>query len=172
MEIICLPCQFVTFAVYDKYSFHGRCLKCIRKCLDVNCVTCPYVSPGKEVKSTATGETFDINSPVSCDTENIIYCITCKRCQQQYVGQSGKGLGVRFAQHRGYVNNYFKHQEAGKATQPTGEHFNSAGHQGVIDMDLKIIEKVFSKSEAVRRERESFYIKKFQVVSKGINRKS
>ena len=44
--------------------------------------------------------------------------------------------------------------------------------QGVIDMDLKIIEKVFSKSEAVRRERESFYIKKFQVVSKGINRKS
>ena len=25
MEIICLPCQFVTFAVYDKYSFHGRC---------------------------------------------------------------------------------------------------------------------------------------------------
>ena len=45
-------------------------------------------------------------------------------------------------------------------TQPTGEHFNSAGHQGVSDMDLKIIEKVFSKSEAVRRERESLYIKK------------
>ena len=122
----------------------------IKKCLDVNCVTCPYVSPGKEVKCTATGEKFNINSPVSCDTENIIYCITCKRCQQQYVGQSGKGLGVRFAQHRGYVNNYFKHKEAGKVTQPTGEHFNSDGHQGVSDMDLKIIEKVFSKSEAVR----------------------
>ena len=80
-------------------------------------------------------------------------------------------MGVRFAQHRGYVNNYFKHKEAGKVTQPTGEHFNSDGHQGVSDMDLKIIEKVFSKSEAVRRERETLYIKKFEVVSKGINRK-
>ena len=56
-------------------------------------------------------------------------------------------------------------------TQPTGEHFNSAGHQGVSDMDLKIIKKVFSKSEAVLRERETLHIKKFEVVSKGINRK-
>ena len=86
-----------------------REIKGIRKCLDVNCVTCPYVSPGREVKCTATGENYHINSPVSCDTENVIYCITCKRCQQQYVGQSGNQLSSRIAQHRGYINNYNKH---------------------------------------------------------------
>ena len=96
-----------------------REVKGIKKCLNVNCVTCPYVSPGREIKCTATGENFHINSPVSCDTENIIYCITCKRCQQQYVGQSGNQLSSRIAQHRGYINNYNKHKEAGKATQPS-----------------------------------------------------
>ena len=149
-----------------------REVKGIKKCLNVNCVTCPYVSPGREVKCTATGENFHINSPVSCDTENVIYCITCKRCQQQYVGQSGNQLSSRIAQHRGYINNYNKHKEAGKATQPTGEHFNLPGHHGVSDMEVQIIEKVFCKSMAVRLARETWYIQQFQTVSQGINKKT
>ena len=130
------------------------------------------MSPGREVKCTATGENIHINSPVSCDTANIIYCITCKRCQQQYVGQSGNQLSSRIAQHRGYINNHHKHTEAGKTTQPTGEHFNLPGHQGVSDMEVKVIEKVFCKSMAVRLARESLYIRKFQTVSQGINKKA
>ena len=148
-----------------------REIKGMKKCVNVNCVTCPYVSPGSNVKCTATGEEFNINAPVKCDTTNVIYCITCKKCQQQYVGQTKNKAGFRFSQHVGYVSNYFKHKDAGKPTQPTGEHFNLPGHHGASDMDFKILEKVFCKSEAVRLERESLYINKFQAVSKGINKK-
>ena len=79
---------------------------------------------------------------------------------------------IRIAQHRGYINNFQKHKEAGKATQPTGEHFNLPGHQGVSDMEVQVIEKVFCKSMAVRLARETWYIQKFQTVSQGINKKT
>ena len=48
-------------------------------------------------------------------------------------------VSQRFAQHRGYVNNYQKHKDEGKRTEPTGEHFNKPGHSGVIKQELCIL---------------------------------
>ena len=77
----------------------------------------------------------------------------------------------RFAQHRGYVNNFQKHKEAGKRIEATGEHFNLPGHSGVQDMRFQIVEKVFQKSKAVRLIREKKFIQEFQSEHLGINRK-
>ena len=63
-------------------------------------------------------------------------------------------------------------QKNHKITMATGEHFNLPGHQGVSDMEVQVIEKVFCKSMAVRLAQESFYIQKFQTVSQGINKKA
>ena len=132
----------------------------MKKCL--NCPICPFVSEGKVVKATVTSATVDINSPVTCQTTNIIYCITCNKCRQQYIGTSERSLQKRFSEHRDYVKN----EHLNKAT---GWHFNKKGHS-VSDMKVTILEKVYSPDEALRLERENHYINLFNSKYCGINR--
>ena len=149
-----------------------RAIPGAKKCTRVNCLTCPYIIPGSEVKCTVTAKKFVVNTPVTCTTKNIIYCITCNKCGDQYVGETEKEAGVRFSQHRGYVNNYVNHVREGKRIEPTGEHFNKPGHSGVSDMKFQIIEKLFSNNRVMRKTRESMYIKEFHSEHNGINRKN
>ena len=93
------------------------------------------------------------------------------KCNQQYIGETEKQASFRFAQHRGYSNNFQQHKAAGKRIEATGEHFNLPGHSGVRDMKFQIIEKVFEKSKAVRLVREKKYIQEFQSEHLGINKK-
>ena len=72
-----------------------------------------------------------------------------------------KSVAFRFSQHRGYVNNFQKHKEAGKRIEATGEHFNLSGHSCVQDMRFQIVEKVFQISKAVRLIREKSAFKNF-----------
>ena len=102
-----------------------------KKCLGVNCSTCPYIEPRKTVKCHISGASVDINAAVNCQTENVIYCISCNRCSEVYVGQTSKSLSQRFSQHLGYIRNFHNHTAAGKRIEPTGQHFNGPGHQGI-----------------------------------------
>ena len=142
-----------------------------KKCTKVNCVTCPYLVPGNKVKCSVTGQMIQVNTAVTCTTTNIIYCITCDKCNKQYIGETEKQAGQRFSQHRGYVNNYHKHLQEGKRTEPTGEHFNLPGHSGVRNMRFQIVEKLFSSNRRMRKIRENMYIKDFQSEHLGINRR-
>ena len=122
----------------------------MKKCL--NCPVGPFVQTGNKAKSTATKFTVDINQPVTCQTDNIIYLISCKKCPDQYVGQSERTLQERFSEHRGYVTN-------NHTSKATGHHFNQKGHS-VSDMAVTILEKVHNRSEAHRKEREKMFIQK------------
>ena len=143
-----------------------------KKCLGGNCSTCPFIEPLKTVKCHISGASVEINAAVNCQTENAIYCISCNRCNQVYIGQTSKSVSQRFSQHLGYIKNYQNHTAAGKRIEPTGQHFNGPGHQGIRDVQISILEKVHSKSKAVREERESMYIRLFDAVNKGINKKT
>ena len=54
----------------------------------------------------APSHTKKINSAVNCHTNNVIYCVNCKRCSSNYIGQTSKTAADRFSQHRGYVNSF------------------------------------------------------------------
>ena len=71
----------------------------------------------------ATATTFkaDIQSTVDCQTSNLVYCINCDKCHEQYVGETGQTLSQRFSQHRGYMRN-------DKLDKDTGAHVNPPGH--------------------------------------------
>ena len=144
------------------YSRPRRIQNGYKKCIAPSCLTCPYSIPGKLVKATATNYSVEVNCSVSCDTKNVIYLITCKHCRKQYVGESHRTAHSRFNDHRGYV----RREVLDKAT---GEHFNLPGHSG-SDMNFQIIEKVFSKDNFYRKEREKMYIQKFNSKLKGINK--
>ena len=117
---------------------------------------------GKSVKSTASNYTAEINRSVNCQSRNVLYCITCIKCTVQYIGESERSLQDRFSEHKGYVLNR-------KLQKATGEHFNLKGHK-VSDMQVTIIEKIFSTDPAVRKEREKFYISKMNSKYKGLNK--
>ena len=129
-----------------------------------DCLTCPYVQTGKAVTSSASSYKHEIETQVDCQTSNVVYCLTCSKCKEQYIGETEKTLAIRFGQHRGYVRN----KELQKAT---GAHFNQAGHQ-MADMKITILEKVKSTDPQLRKIRESHYIQKFYTRYKGINKKS
>ena len=132
----------------------------MKKC--TNCSVCPFVKEGRTVKSKSTNFKMDINKNVDCSTQNIIYLLSCKKCSVQYIGETERMLKERFSEHRTFVNTNNK-------TKSTGLHFNSKGHS-VSDMEITIIEKVFSSDPRFRKQREKLYIQKFNTRYRGLNR--
>ena len=105
----------------------------------------------------------EIDRTVNCQTKNLIYCVGCKKCSQQYIGETERTLQDRFSDHIGYVKNK-------KLQKATGEHFNQKGHS-LSDMTISIVEKLHSTSGQFRKQRERMYINKFNTKYKGLNKK-
>ena len=137
-----------------------RNLPGMKKCL--NCSVCPFVSVGKTVKSTANNTKVDINTSVSCTTNNVVYLIGCKKCTQQYIGETERTVKERFLEHKGYVTTR-------TMSKATGRHFNEKGHS-VSDMTLTILEKVFNQNPQYRKQREKMWINLFNTRYRGLNR--
>ena len=84
-----------------------------------------------------------------------------EHCNMKYVGETKRILKFRLAEHRGYVNN--------NVDTATGEHFNLPGHT-LSDLRITILEKVRSNDDMYRKERERYFIRKFNTYYKGLNR--
>ena len=128
-----------------------RNLTGMKKCN--NCPICPFVKPGKTAKSTANNCCVDINTNVNCKTKNCIYLVECKKCKEQYIGQTERTIQERFSEHRGYVTNHH-------ISKATGFHFNQKGHSE-SDMEVSIVEKVYSTNDQFREQREKMFINLF-----------
>ena len=98
-----------------------------------DCTICPYVMTGSEIKI-SNKENWHTNRKLSCDTYNCIYMIECQKCSRIYIGESGRIMRARPAEHRGYINN----QVIGITT---GDHFNLPGHS-LAHMKVTILERV------------------------------
>ena len=130
------------------------------------CKLCIYNNiqgPIKEHKCHQTGKSYTINSPVNCQTKNVIYRITCKKHPKfVYIGETQRQFFKRAGEHRGYVNR-------NEINQPTGHHFNLPGHQ-TSDMTCIVIEQVLPANDPfLRKRREKFWINKYQSVEHGAN---
>ena len=90
--------------------------------------------------------------------------IHCNHCNAQYIGQTGRSLKTRFKEHLRYVRNKI-------LTEPTGEHFNSTGHN-ISMMRVKCIEKCNNQTRMYREKREEYFKNKFQTKYRGMNKKT
>ena len=84
---------------------------------------------------------------MTCESKNIVYLIQCEKCKNRYIGESERSLKERISEHKGYIKN--NHQD-----KATGAHFNQKGHT---------LEHM--------KERERFFIQKFNTYHQGMNRK-
>ena len=80
-----------------------------------------------------------------------------------YIGETKKNLKFRLDDHLEYVNCTID--------TATGSHFNQPGHclANLKFIALKQVKK--SNNHSYRKEREDFFIRKFNTVRKGMNRK-
>ena len=74
-----------------------RDLKTMKKCF--KCAACPFIKEGRKIEATQSNFKIDINVSANWLTTNIIYMLGCKRCPQQYVGESERSLKERFLEH-------------------------------------------------------------------------
>ena len=90
--------------------------------------------------------------------------ISCKKenCNQKYIGETGRILKHRIADHRDYILNQVQ-------SRATGAHFNLPGHS-LAPMNFKVIEQVKYNNEAYRKERETYHNNQFNTFYQGINR--
>ncbi|MCP3932125.1 MAG: GIY-YIG nuclease family protein [Bacteroidetes bacterium] len=76
---------------------------------------------------------------ISCRSSNLIYCITCKKCHIQYIGQTAKRIKDRFLGHFGDIQRDTK-------DKPVPLHFHSPGHDGTKDMNISVLEFIKKNS--------------------------
>ena len=96
------------------------------------------------------------NCNLSYSTSNLVYLITCSKCDNQYVGETEQKLSKRLSGHRSAIK---KHANAFIA-----KHFNQPGHS-VADIIIQPIEKIellpgeSDEDVTIRRlDRERFWI--------------
>ena len=141
-----------------------RSIKGMKKCNKVYCNGCPFIKERKNFK-VGPNKVWNINKQTTCNSHNIVYMIECDKehCNQKYIGETKRTLRSRLAEHRGYVKN-------GHIDQATGAHFNMPGHN-VTNLKIPVIEQVKFNSDLYRKEREEFFIRKFNTLNEGMNRK-
>ena len=102
------------------------------------CSICPFVKQQKIIKAKHSNAVVELSHHYDCNTTNIVYMIECKKCGDQYIGQTMNSLKDRFLDHLGYA----RREEVEKAT---GGHFNLPGHK-LSDMSISVLESVKEKN--------------------------
>ena len=72
----------------------------IYKCGNVRCDICDVLYLTNKFQSTVTRKRYHINFKFDCNSINVIYLLTCKRCRKQYIGSTVKKFRLRFNQYK------------------------------------------------------------------------
>ena len=104
-----------------------------KRCNHPRCATCTHLNCSKYFTSTKSGTTYTIRHSFTCTSSNLIYLVTCKKCNKQYVGLTTKQLNVRVNHHRSSIINH----------KPIylSKHFNFPDHS-ITDLSIQAIDTV------------------------------
>ena len=80
----------------------------VHRCGKNRCKTCVNIVEGHSFSSNVSGRHYNVisNQPtMTCETDNVIYLISCGRCSIQYVGLTSQMLRKRMNNHRNRLKN-------------------------------------------------------------------
>ena len=138
-----------------KITFVSPCVE-RNKCRFKTCRYCPLIDTSGEVQSTVTGQRFWCMKSMTCCSSNLIYCITCATCSQQYVGQTKRTVMA-------YLRGHFDKIQREITEDAVGGHFSSKDHRGTRDLRIQVLEFIKSPPESayslqVRLQKEKTWI--------------
>lgn len=123
-----------------------------KKCNSNQCNMCRFFShENQTVQSKQTKKTYNIIGNMTCTNKNVIYLITCKRCQIMYIGETGRPIRDR-------LNDHISCAKLRKTTA-ISVHFNSLNHK-ISDINILPIELIKTNCIETRRKREVAWINK------------
>ena len=116
------------------------------KCLSRStCTYCPLLNTSGTIKCHVTGKIFRTKINITCRSSNLVYCITCRICDKQYVGQTKRTILARFQGHCGKITKYqtrrieepilFRQQDK----DAVGTHFSAGNHNGTRDLIISVL---------------------------------
>ena len=81
--------------VWDESNYVPGCVKCTQKC-DL----CQhFLIESESFQSLTTKRNYKIRQRLGCTSVNVIYVISCAKCNLQYVGSTSTQFEVRFRNH-------------------------------------------------------------------------
>ena len=75
---------------------------------------------------------------------NLIYCITCSKCNIKYIGQTKHKIKERIREH-------IYHTKKQHSTTDVNYHFNLVGH-GLDEMKVHIVDFIYEHSDSKRAQ--------------------
>ena len=120
---------------HSKMNFSQNSAGSVSSCKRRRCTHFKSINESTEFKSSSTSEVFSLKKDFDCIPENVIYLITCKRCNSQYVGQTHQKVSKRMNSHRFDI---FHHPDS---FTNVSVHFSENGHTA-NDFSYAPIEKV------------------------------
>ena len=114
------------------------------------------VKTSSTFESTVEKKSFHIDHSFDCDSSRVVYLITCKRCDTQYVESTITGYRKRSNNHKSSMNLYVKGQR-GTCGEHLYSHFFEEGHLELEDLKVQIRD-VTDKRDPTKRE--SFWVEK------------
>ena len=140
--------RILTRARFDKQASETI----VKKCNRGNCGLCKHLLEGKNFEF-VNGKTFTVNASMSCDVKNVVYVITCRGCNENYIGET---VNLR---HRTTVHNQ-QTRDPSTRMIPLSAHIDNCS-----DKDPKYyifpFYKVKTMDAAVRKMKESYLIDVF-----------
>lgn len=74
------------------------------KCGHGRCICCGFMNVIKTFTSMVTGQTFQMDRYINCNTTHVVYLITCHTCKLPYIGSTKCELKTRIRRHMSDVN--------------------------------------------------------------------
>jgi len=148
-------------------------------CTRPNCRYCPLCDHNGSITSTTTKRRYIIPQYFSCEYNNLVYAITCKKCGAQYVGQTSNTIRQRFQKHLKDIEHACNWHKAPPSYQQTGKtnvgrHFSQKDHK-TDDVKIQVLELIRANPQSetalkLRLERENYWMHQLKTIyPSGIN---
>jgi len=139
------------------------------KCGGKRCRVCNFLKTGREFRSTVTNKKYVINFDLDCNSDFVVYLITCSMCSKQYVGSTINSFRKRFNNHKSRLNKHPSLPVSEKVKDDLiYQHFHCDNHLGLNNVMVQLIDKC--NSEAQLREREGQWAYRLKsIYPRGLN---
>ena len=128
-------------------------------CSRARCYTCSFLNSATSISGPKSN--FVIRHNFTCTSSNIIYCISCSKCCKLYIGETGRRLSDRFAEHLRSVRN-------DDVDKPVARHFNAANHF-ISDMKICAISPISGGNDSRKRHEKHLIFKIGTIHPHGLN---